>query len=74
VHRLKCGKRCAGYDARRWRHLDTCQCQTYAMAELRSCFTALLEAVVIDWLKEASFAVVARRHGLSRDEVDGITV
>ena len=41
-------------------------------AEPSSRFTALLEAVVIDWLKEASFAAVARRLGFSWDEVDGI--
>jgi len=72
----KCGKPCAGYDARRrrWRHLDTCQFQTYLTADVPrvecaehgdsqaatpwaepgSRFTALLEAVVIDWLKEAA--------------------
>ena len=90
----KCGKACAGYDARRrrWRHLDTCQFQTYLTAdvprvecaehgvsqaatpwaEAGSRFTALLEAVVIDWLKEASLAAVARRLGLTWDEVDGV--
>jgi Helix-turn-helix domain of transposase family ISL3 len=41
-------------------------------ADSGSRFTALLAAVVIDWLKEASFAAVARRLGLSWDEVDGI--
>ena len=32
----KCGKPCAGYDAprRRWRHLDTCQFQTYLAANV----------------------------------------
>jgi transposase len=35
-------------------------------------FTALFERVVIDWLKEASFSAVARRLGLTWDEVDGI--
>lgn len=32
----KCGKPCAGYDARRrrWRHLDTCQFQTYLTADV----------------------------------------
>jgi transposase len=96
----RCGKPCAGYDARRrrWRHLDTCQFQTYLTADVPrvecadhgvsqaatpwaehgSRFTALLKAVVIDWRKEASFAAVARRLGLScleasqGDEVDGI--
>ncbi|MEM7205207.1 MAG: helix-turn-helix domain-containing protein [Planctomycetota bacterium] len=35
-------------------------------------FTALFEAVVIDWLKEATTAAVARRLQLTWDEVDGI--
>lgn len=90
----KCGKGCAGYDnrRRRWRHLDTCQFQTFLTAEVPrvecdehgvvqaavpwseagSRFTALFEAVVIDWLKEASLAAVARRLDLTWDEVDGI--
>ena len=42
-------------------------------SERGSRFTALFEAVVIDWLKEASTAAVALRMGLSWDEVDGIT-
>jgi transposase len=89
-----CGKPCAGYDnrRRRWRHLDTCQFQTFLTAEVPrvecdehgvvqagvpwsepgSRFTALFEAVVIDWLKEASLAAVARRLNLTWDEVDGI--
>jgi transposase len=41
-------------------------------AEGGSRFTALFESLVIDWLKEASFAAVSRRLGLSWDEVDGI--
>ena len=41
-------------------------------AEGGSRFTALFESPVIDWLNEASFAAVARRLGLSWDEVDGI--
>jgi transposase len=41
-------------------------------AEGGSQFTALFESLVIDWLNEASFAAVARRLGLSWDEVDGI--
>lgn len=40
--------------------------------EAGSGFTALFEAVVIDWLKEATTAAVARRIGLTWDEVDGI--
>ena len=45
---------------------------TVPWAEAGFRFTALLESLVIDWLKEASFAAVARRLGLSWDEVDGI--
>ena len=41
-------------------------------SEPGSRFTAMFEALVIDWLKEASFRAVARRLGLSWDEVDGI--
>ena len=90
----QCGKSCPGYDTRRrhWRHLDTCQLQTYLVADVPrvecaghgvvqvatpwsdpgSRFTSLLEAVVIDWLKEASFSAVSRRLDLTWDEVDGI--
>jgi len=35
-------------------------------------FTALFEALVIDWLKEASFTAVARQLSLSWDQVAGI--
>lgn len=35
-------------------------------------FTALFEALAIDWLREASFSAVARLLRLSWDEVDGI--
>lgn len=35
-------------------------------------FTALFEALVIDWLKEASIAAVARQLGLTWHEVDGV--
>ena len=41
-------------------------------AEPSSRFTALFEAVVIDWLLEASTSAVARLLRLSWDEVDGI--
>jgi transposase len=41
-------------------------------AEVGARFTALFEALVIDWLQAASVAVVARRLRLSWDEVDGI--
>ncbi len=35
-------------------------------------FTALFEALVIDWLGEASIQAVARRLGLTWDQVDGV--
>jgi len=38
----------------------------------KSRFTALFEAFVIDWLKEASFSAVARQLSLSWDQVGGI--
>ncbi|MCY4075738.1 MAG: transposase family protein [Acidobacteria bacterium] len=40
--------------------------------EAQSRFTALFEAMVIDWLKVASFAAVARQCRLSCDQVTGI--
>jgi transposase len=55
------------------------QCETHGVvqvavpwAEAGSRFTALFEALVIDWLLEASFAAVSRLLGLSWDAVDGI--
>lgn len=41
-------------------------------AEPGARFTALFEALVIDWLRVASFAAVARQLGVSWDEVDGM--
>ena len=41
-------------------------------SESGSRFTALFEALVIDWLREANTAAVALQMGLSWDEVDGI--
>ena len=41
-------------------------------AENRSRFTMGFEALVIDWLREASIAAVAHQMELSWDEVDGI--
>ena len=41
-------------------------------AEPGSRFTALFEALAIDWLKEASIAAVARLLRLTWDEVDGV--
>jgi transposase len=41
-------------------------------AEANSAFTALLEALVISWLKEASLSAVAGLMDLTWDQVDGI--
>jgi transposase len=41
-------------------------------SEPGSGFTALFEALVIDWLREASIQAVARRLDLTWDEVDGV--
>ena len=41
-------------------------------AEGSSRFTALFEAIVIAWLREANFTAVAKQMHLSWDEVDGI--
>lgn len=41
-------------------------------AEGRSRFTALFEALVIDWFRVAPISAVAERLGLSWDQVDGI--
>lgn len=41
-------------------------------SEAGSRFTALFEALVIDWLQEASMSAVGRQLTLSWDEVDGI--
>ena len=41
-------------------------------AEPNSGFTALMEALVIDWLKEASIQAVSRRLRLSWDQIDGV--
>ncbi len=41
-------------------------------AEPGSGFTALMEALVVDWLKEANILAVARLMGLTWDQVDGI--
>ena len=43
-----------------------------AWAEGNARFTALFEALVINWLKEASISAVAGMLGLSWDEADGI--
>lgn len=41
-------------------------------AEPGSGFTALMEALIIDWLKEASIQAVARLLRLSWDQIDGV--
>ena len=43
-----------------------------AVGRTNSGFTALFEALVIDWLKEASTSAVARLMGLSWNAIDGI--
>lgn len=82
------------YDKRRrqWRHLDTCQYQTYVVADVprvqckehgcrmidvewaepRSRFTAMFEALIIEWLLDSSISAVARHFHLSWTAVDGI--
>ncbi len=45
---------------------------TIPWSDPKSRFTALFEALVIDWLKEASFSAVARQLSLSWDQVAGI--
>jgi len=89
----ECGAACSGYDTRerRWRHLDTCQYQTWLVAKVprvqcpehgvhqigvpcaedNSRLTALFEALVIDWLKVAAVAEVARPLQLSWAAVYG---
>jgi transposase len=59
--------------------LPRVQCQEHGVvqvavpwAEPGSRFTALFEALAIDWLREANLSAVARRLRLSWDEVDGI--
>lgn len=41
-------------------------------SEPGSSFTALFEALVIDWLREATTSAVARQLGLTWDQVDGV--
>ena len=41
-------------------------------AEPNSGFTALMESLIIDWLKEASIQAVSRRMRLSWDQIDGV--
>ena len=58
VHRARCLKHGVVTTAVPW-------------AEPGSGFTALFEALVIDWLKESSTAAVARLMGLVRNAIDG---
>jgi transposase len=89
-----CGRPSPRYDKRRrqWRHLDTCQYQTYVVADVprvkckehgarmidvewaesRSRFTAMFEALIIEWLLDSSILAVARHFRLSWTAVDGI--
>lgn len=41
-------------------------------AEPGSGFTALMERLIIDWLREANISAVARRMRLSWDQIDGV--
>lgn len=90
----ECGRASPRYDKRprRWRHLDTCQYQTYVVADVprvkceehgarmidvewaepRSRFTAMFEALIIEWLLDSSIAAVARHFRLSWTAVDGV--
>lgn len=59
--------------------LPRVQCEEHGVMQVAvpwsepgSRFTALFEALVIDWLQEASLTAVARQLDLSWDEVDGI--
>ncbi|TXF10449.1 transposase family protein [Pelomicrobium methylotrophicum] len=68
-----------GYDTRRrrWRHLDTCQYKTVLEAEVPwsesgSGFAALFEALIIDWLREASIQAVARQLRVSWNAIDRV--
>ena len=56
-----------------------CKCSEHGVhqvevpwAEPHSRFTALFEALVIDWLREACMAAVSRRLGVSWDQLSGI--
>lgn len=56
-----------------------CKCSEHGVrqvevpwAEPNSRFTVLFEALVIDWLREASMPAVSRRLGVSWDQLDGI--
>jgi len=56
-----------------------CNCDKHGIHQVRvpwaqagSRFTALFEALVIDWLGDASISAVARNLGLSWDQLDGI--
>ena len=90
----ECGQPAPRYDKRRrqWRHRDTCQYQTYIVADVprvkceehgarmidvewaepRSRFTAMFEALIIEWLLDSSILAVARHFRLSWTAVDGI--
>ena len=51
------------------------QCERHKVKQVAAPWsesTALFEALVIDWLREANTAAVAQQMGLSWDEVDGI--
>jgi transposase len=90
----ECGTPQTLYDhrAREWRHLDTCEFQTWLHARVPridcpthgvlqspvpwatpgSKFTLRFERLVIDWVREAAVAAVARQLQLGWDAVWGI--
>ncbi|MCA9438433.1 MAG: ISL3 family transposase [Candidatus Omnitrophica bacterium] len=56
-----------------------CQCSEHGVHQVEvpwsepgSRFTILFEALVLDWLREASMAAVSRRLGVSWDQIDGV--
>jgi len=57
-------------DLAKWWESFSC-CRYHLGRTAQSRFTALFEAMVVDWLKMASFAAVARQCRLSWDQVSG---
>lgn len=62
-----------------WAEVPRVECPEHGVHQIRvpwaepgSGFTALFEALIIDWLREASIAAVARRMGLTWSAIDTI--
>lgn len=60
-------------------HVPRVECKEHGVLQIKvpwaepgSRFTALFEAIAIDWLLEANISAVSRRMGLTWDELDGI--